>query len=204
MDSSASLFSARDNPLLLRQSCLRIGEDSVSDRCSRCGLPKEEYSEDEVGQSIIILGTFIQQEPSLVAPLLPEILLTVTRVARTTQYSWELDSSVYIPSNSRSIARQFIRCVLHQLSSNGIFSMLFHMDLQEEHRQKFFNTIVQCLMDFSELCPSVPVAIFFQEMNERRTLSTQHLERCLPNLACYLSCIPFEQVRNFCKNLIRI
>ena len=63
-------------------------------------------SEDEIGQCITILGTFIHQEPSLVAPLLPEILLTVTRIARNTQYSWELDSFTFVPSNSRSIARQ--------------------------------------------------------------------------------------------------
>ena len=51
MNSTGSLYSVptgasttiRDNPLLLRQSCLRIGEDSIVDRCSRCGLVKEEY-----------------------------------------------------------------------------------------------------------------------------------------------------------------
>ena len=37
---------------------------------------------------------------------MPEILLTVTRIARNTQYSWELDSFTFVPSNSRSIARQ--------------------------------------------------------------------------------------------------
>lgn len=106
MDSSASLYSSRDNPLMLKQSSLRVGEEAVADRCTRCGMPREEYSEDEIGQCIIILGTFIHQEPSLVAPLLPEILLTVTRIARNTQYSWELDSSTFVPSNSRSIAKQ--------------------------------------------------------------------------------------------------
>ena len=73
-------------------------------------------SEDEVGYCIIVLSTLINREPSLCAPLLPEILLTVTRVIRETQYSWELDSNVYVPQNSRSIAKQFIRCALHQLS----------------------------------------------------------------------------------------
>ena len=74
------------------------------------------FSEDEVGYCIVILSTLINREPSLCAPLLPEILLTVTRVIRETQYSWELDSNVYVPQNSRSIAKQFIRCALHQLS----------------------------------------------------------------------------------------
>ena len=91
---------------------------------------------------------------------------------------------------------QFVRCVLHQLSGNGIFSMIFHMDLQGSHRQKFFNTIVQCLLDFTELSPAVPVGTFFQEMNERKNISSEFLELSLPNLACYLSCIPFEQVNS--------
>ena len=67
---------------------------------------------------------------------------------------------------------------------------------------------VQCLLDFNELSPAVPVATFFQEMNDRKNLSSEFLELSLPNLACYLSCIPFEQVffsvksisQNFCEN----
>ena len=106
MDSSASLYSVRDNPLMIRQSSLRVGEESVWDRCTKCGMPIEEYSEDEIGLCITVLETFISEEPSLVAPLLPEILLSVSRIARNPQYSWEIDSSSFIPSNSRSIARQ--------------------------------------------------------------------------------------------------
>ena len=131
--------------------------------CDRCGHVKEEYGEDEVGHCIVILSTFINREPSLTAPLLPEILLTMTRVARETQYSWELDApSIYVPNNSRSIAKQFIRCALHQLSGNGIFSMLFLMELAEDQRRKFFSTVIACLLDFNELNPAMPVAIFLQ------------------------------------------
>ena len=49
-NSSSSLCGGgRDNPLLMRQSALRIGEDSVVDRCTNCGAVREEYAEDEVG-----------------------------------------------------------------------------------------------------------------------------------------------------------
>ena len=34
-----------------------------------------------------------------------------------------------------------------------------------------------------------------QEMNDRKTLSTAQIDACLPNLACYLSCLSYEQVR---------
>jgi hypothetical protein len=46
-------------------------------RCSECGTIKEEYSDEELGLCIIILGTFIHREPALAAPLLPEILTVV-------------------------------------------------------------------------------------------------------------------------------
>ena len=38
-------------------------------------------------------------------------------------------SNVIIPGNSISIARQFLRCVLHQMAPNGIFPMLFQSNL---------------------------------------------------------------------------
>ena len=75
--------------------------------------------------------------------------------------------------------------------------MIFHMDLQGSHRLKFFNAIVQCLLDFNELNPSVPVATFFQEMNDRKTITADYLQLSLPNLACYLSCIPFDQIKEW-------
>ena len=43
MDSSASLYSSKDNPLMIKQSSLRVGEDVISERCTKCGMPKEEY-----------------------------------------------------------------------------------------------------------------------------------------------------------------
>lgn len=39
----------------------------------------EEYSDEEIGIMVIILGTFIHREPALAAPFLPEILTIVTK-----------------------------------------------------------------------------------------------------------------------------
>jgi hypothetical protein len=61
-----------------------------------------------------------------------------------------LDSSAYVPGNSRSIARQFIRCVLHQLSANGISSKIFLLEMEEKRRQSFFGTLVQVLVSKTE------------------------------------------------------
>nr|CAD7404600.1 unnamed protein product [Timema poppensis] len=61
----------------LKQSSLRVGEECIYQRCSECGTIKEEYSDEELGLCIIVLGTFIHREPALAAPMLPEILSTV-------------------------------------------------------------------------------------------------------------------------------
>ena len=65
--------------LNLRQSSFRIGDDCVLQRCAECGAPREEYSDEELGLCIVILGTFIHREPGLAAPLLPKILSTVAK-----------------------------------------------------------------------------------------------------------------------------
>jgi hypothetical protein len=80
-------------------------------RCSNCGAITEEYSEDEVGHCIVVLGAFINREPALAAPLLPEVLLTVSKIARSSQWNWEMDSQTYVPGNSKSVARQNLRSV---------------------------------------------------------------------------------------------
>ena len=107
------------------------------------------YSEDEVGHCIIVLSTLINREPSLCAPLLPEILLTVTRVIRETQYSWELDSNIYVPQNSRSIAKQFIRCALHQLSGNIISWVKVRFEKNFYFSNRWWHTKHLCNINFS-------------------------------------------------------
>lgn len=61
----------------VKQSSFRIGDDCVNEHCSECGTVKEEYSDEEIGLCIVILGTFIHREPALAAPLLPDILTIV-------------------------------------------------------------------------------------------------------------------------------
>lgn len=53
---------------------------------------------------------------------------------------------------------------------------------------------MSCLLDFTELTPAAPVATFMQELNEKKTLSVDQLAIALPNLSCYMSCLPYEQV----------
>lgn len=103
----------------------RVGEDTVVDRCSECGAPKEEYGDEEIGILMIILGTFIHREPQLAAPFMPEILMLVSKFASQPAFPWQYESSTHLPGGSQSVAHQFIRCALHQLAPNGVFVQIF-------------------------------------------------------------------------------
>jgi len=52
------------------------------------------------------------------------------RVALNTMYPWQNESNVYLPGGAISVARQFLRCVLHQLAPSGVFMQIFqtHVD----------------------------------------------------------------------------
>lgn len=63
----------------LKNTCFRIGDETVIDRCAECGTITESYSDEDLGLCIIILGTFIHREPALAAPLLPDILSIVAK-----------------------------------------------------------------------------------------------------------------------------
>jgi hypothetical protein len=61
------------------------------------------------------------------------------------------------------------RVTLQQLSANGIFPLLFKLDLGKEQRKKFFQTIVNCLNDFYELSPIVPFQLFLENTGNLKT-----------------------------------
>ena len=52
-------------------------------------------------------------------------------------------------------------CGRHISISPKIF--LLEMENNDRRRQSFFGTLVQCLLDFTELSPSALVALFMQE-----------------------------------------
>lgn len=40
-------------------------------------------------------------------------------------YPWQSESNIHLPGGAVSVAHQFLRCVLHQLAPNGIFTQMF-------------------------------------------------------------------------------
>ncbi|EFN81676.1 Uncharacterized protein KIAA1409 [Harpegnathos saltator] len=176
----------------LKQSLFRIGDDCVYDRCSECGTIKEEYSDEELGLCIITLGTFIHREPSLAAPLLPEILGVVTKVALNAMYPWQSETNMHLPGGAVSVAHQFLRCVLHQLAPNGVFMQMFQTHLNETTRLQFFKSVAQALIDFNELNPIAPLQLLLETLNMKKSLPMERLPTILYNIACYLDCLPLE------------
>ncbi|CAK9822552.1 Protein unc-79 homolog [Anthophora retusa] len=176
----------------LKQSLFRIGDDCIYERCSECGTIKEEYSDEELGLCIINLGTFIHREPSLAAPLLPEILRVVTKVALNAMYPWQSETNMHLPGGAISVAHQFLRCVLHQLAPNGVFIQMFQTHLNESTRMQFFKSVTQALVDFNELNPIAPLQLLLEALNAKKSLPTERLSIILYNIACYLDCLPLE------------
>jgi hypothetical protein len=185
-------------PSVTKQSQLRIGEDTVIDRCASCGALTERYNNSEVALALVVVNTFVHRDPQLAAPLLPEILILAARIAARPLYSWEVEGSLtVIPGNPRSVARQFLRVTLQQLSSNGVFPLLFKIDLNEPQRENFYSTIVSCLNDFTDLSPTVPVQLFFENIESIKQTMDEILNTCLPNLICFLSFVQFDHITNW-------
>ncbi|CAL7949507.1 unnamed protein product [Xylocopa violacea] len=176
----------------LKQSLFRIGDDCIYERCSECGTIKEEYSDEELGLCIINLGTFIHREPFLAAPLLPEILRVVTKVALNAMYPWQSETNMHLPGGAISVAHQFLRCVLHQLAPNGVFVQMFQTHLNESTRMQFFKSVTQALVDFNELNPIAPLQLLLEALNAKKSLPIERLPIILFNIACYLDCLPLE------------
>jgi len=200
-DSHSSQSQSKDYKQfqqVTKQSYLRIGEDTVIDRCSSCGALTEKYTDSEVALALVVVNTFVHRDPQLAASLLPEIFIVVSRIASKPLYNWELEGSLtVIPGNPRSVARQFLRVTLQQLSSNGVFPLLFKIDLDENQRRQFYSTIVGCLNDFTDLSPTVPVQLFFENIDSIKQSMEQTLNSCLPNLICFLSFIQFDHIVNW-------
>ena len=71
-------------------------------------------------------------------------------------------------------------------------TLLFQLDLAESQRKLFYSTIVSCLHDFTDLSPTVPVQLFFENLGSSKQTLEQTLTSNLPNLICYLSFIQYD------------
>ncbi|XP_065352317.1 protein unc-79 homolog isoform X2 [Cloeon dipterum] len=164
-------------------------EDAVLERCSECGLVIEEYTPEDIGLCIIILGTFMHSEPSLASPMLPEILRIISKVSQNAPFYWQNESKVHLPGSTVSVANQFMRCILHQLAPNGIFTQIFQTQVQEKIRIQFFKSVAQALLDFTDLNPIQPLQLMLESLNSKKTLPVEMIPNIGHNIALYLGCL---------------
>ncbi|ODN04336.1 Protein unc-79 [Orchesella cincta] len=187
----------------LRQSCLRVGEECVQERCGDCGVLLESYTNDELGLCIVALETFIHREPSVAAPFMPEILKVVTsfpnckyivgfRIALKPLFPWQVEGSSYFPGAVSSVAHQFLRCVLHQLAPYGVFVQLFQTKFPEKVKVDLFKSISLSLADFAALNPVAPLQMLFETLNARKSIVMDTVAPIIENLATYMECLPLE------------
>lgn len=101
-----------------------------------------------------------------------------------------MGSNLYIPGEVGSIARQFLRCLLHQLTPNKVFIQLFQTQVPEQMKQSFFRTMASALTDFAELSPTAPIQLLLEALNDQKQLSPAQIAQMLPNMACYFEYLP--------------
>ncbi|XP_059468536.1 protein unc-79 homolog isoform X3 [Neocloeon triangulifer] len=180
---------AEGQPDLNNEGGAKWTEDQVLERCSECGLTIEEYTPEDVGLCIIILGTFMHGEPNLAAPMLPEILRIVSKVSQNAPFYWQNDSKTHLPGSTVSVANQFLRCVLHQLAPNGIFTQIFQTQVPEQMKLQFFRSVAQALLDFTDLNPVQPLQLLLESLNSKKTLPVEMVPNTGHNIALYLECL---------------
>jgi hypothetical protein len=70
-----------------------------------------------------------------------DMIETIGRIAASHIYTWQENSTVVAPANSRSIAQQFIRCTFQQLAANNISYQFFQQNFRGLFIEIFNNKI---------------------------------------------------------------
>ncbi|SPP83776.1 protein unc-79 homolog isoform X3 [Drosophila guanche] len=177
-----------------RGSSRRVGDYTIVERCSDCGAHIEEYTDEEIGIFIVILGTFIHREPAMAAPFLPEILTMTSRICLSSTHSWQGENGPPLACSAQAVALQFIRCVLHQLAPNGIFLQVFQTQMKMKIRHNHFRSIAKALQDFQDLNATSPIYMVCESLTSKKALPVDQLPVIFRNMAEYLNlqCVPAE------------
>ncbi|XP_029095596.1 protein unc-79 homolog isoform X4 [Monodon monoceros] len=161
----------------------------MTDKCHDCGAILEEYDEETLGLAIVVLSTFIHLSPDLAAPLLLDIMQSVGRLASSTTFSNQAESMM-LPGNAAGVAKQFLRCIFHQLAPNGIFPQLFQSTIKDG---TFLRTLATSLMDFNELSSVAVLSQLLEGLNNKKNLPAGGaMIRCLENMATFMEALPMD------------
>ncbi|XP_010157282.1 PREDICTED: protein unc-79 homolog, partial [Eurypyga helias] len=114
-------------------------------------------------------------------------------LASSTSFSNQAESMM-IPGNAAGVAKQFLRCVFHQLAPNGIFPQLFQSNIKDG---SFLRTLATSLMDFSELSSIAALSQLLEGLNNKKNLPAGGaMLRCLDNIAAFMEALPMDSPSN--------
>uniref|UniRef100_A0A663M4Z8 Unc-79 homolog, NALCN channel complex subunit n=1 Tax=Athene cunicularia TaxID=194338 RepID=A0A663M4Z8_ATHCN len=151
----------------------------MTDKCHDCGAILEEYDEETLGLAIVVLSTFIHLSPDLADFPLSHMIERIFMM---------------IPGNAAGVAKQFLRCVFHQLAPNGIFPQLFQSNIKDG---SFLRTLATSLMDFSELSSIAALSQLLEGLNNKKNLPAGGaMLRCLENIATFMEALPMDSPSN--------
>uniref|UniRef100_A0A8C6QFL0 Unc-79 homolog n=1 Tax=Nannospalax galili TaxID=1026970 RepID=A0A8C6QFL0_NANGA len=141
----------------------------MTDKCHDCGATLEEYDEETLGLAIVVLSTFIH--------LMSASILFAGR-------------DMMVPGNAAGVAKQFLRCIFHQLAPNGIFPQLFQSTIKDG---TFLRTLATSLMDFNELSSIAALSQLLEGLNNKKNLPAGGaMIRCLENIATFMEALPMD------------
>ncbi|CAG10570.1 unnamed protein product [Tetraodon nigroviridis] len=181
---------------------------TMSDRCRDCAAVLEEYDEETLSLAVVVLSMFIHLSPDLAAPMLLDIMQSVGRLASSANFSGQAESML-IPGNVAGVAKQFLRCMFHQLAPNGILPQLFQSNIKDG---SFLRTLASSLIDFNELSSvaalnmllevgpfSAPCGETFRQqgLNNKKSLPAGGpMLHCLENIASFMEALPMDSPSN--------
>ncbi|KAK0143337.1 Protein unc-79 [Merluccius polli] len=166
---------------------------TMADRCRDCGAVLEEYDEETLGLAVVVLSMFIHLSPDLAAPMLLDIMQSVGRLASSNNFPGQAESML-IPGNAAGVAKQFLRCMFHQLAPNGILPQLFQSNIKDGC---FLRTLASSLIDFNELSSVAALNMLLEGLNNKKSLPAGGtMLHCLDNIATFMEALPMDSPSN--------
>ncbi|XP_063353605.1 protein unc-79 homolog isoform X4 [Pelmatolapia mariae] len=166
---------------------------TMSDRCRDCAAVLEEYDEETLSLAVVVLSMFIHLSPDLAAPMLLDIMQSVGRLASSGNFSGQAESML-IPGNVAGVAKQFLRCMFHQLAPNGILPQLFQSNIKDG---SFLRTLASSLIDFNELSSVAALNMLLEGLNNKKSLPAGGtMLHCLDNIATFMEALPMDSPSN--------
>ncbi|KAG7510179.1 hypothetical protein JOB18_015459 [Solea senegalensis] len=166
---------------------------TMSDRCRDCAAVLEEYDEETLGLAVVVLSMFVHLSPDLAAPMLLDIMQSVGRLVSSANFSGQAESML-IPGNVAGVAKQFLRCMFHQLAPNGILPQLFQSNIKDG---SFLRTLASSLIDFNELSSVAALNMLLEGLNNKKSLPAGGtMLHCLDNIATFMEALPMDSPSN--------